>query len=201
MNKEVKTNKKIEQFKKENKKREIKNKKKANYHWIIKITIISFLLSFALSTLSETIIPSVNTLIGIILVIIFVGLGVLFDMIGIAVTTADVKVFHSMSSQKIKSARTAVKLQQNANKVSSFCNDVVGDICGIISGSAGVIIASDISRKLNSDLLITTLIITAIIASLTIGSKAIGKSIALNKSNTILYEFSKILSYFYNPKK
>ena len=43
--------------------------------------------------------------------------------------------------------------------------------------------------------------ITAIIAALTIGGKAMGKGLAVNKSNIILYNFSKVVSLFYNPKK
>ena len=49
------------------------------------------------------------------------------------------RVYHAMSSKKIKGAKKAVSFKKNADKVSSFCNDVIGDICGIISGSAGEI--------------------------------------------------------------
>lgn len=201
MKKELKDRKKIEEFKKSSKKKEQKNKRRTNYSWIIRITLLSLVISLTLGFVSETLIPNVNILIGILLVVIFIGIGVLFDMIGVAVTSSDVKPFHSMSSQKVRGAKVAVKLHKNADKVSSFCNDVVGDICGIVSGSAGVIIASTLSKMLNSDLLLTSLLTTSIIAALTIGSKALGKGIAINKSNIIMYEFAKTISYFYTPKK
>ena len=43
----------------------------------------------------------------------------------------------------------------------------------------------------------TGLLVTATISSLTIGGKAIGKSFAINKSDIILYEFSKFVNNFY----
>ena len=60
----------------------------------------------------------------------FIFLGILFDIIGVAVTSSDDKIFHSMSARKVRGAKVAVKFHKNAEKVSSFCCDVVGDICG-----------------------------------------------------------------------
>ena len=105
-----------------------------------------------------------------------------------------------MSSKKIKGAKTAVSFKKNADKVSSFCNDVIGDICGIISGSAGVTITSAISKTYNLDIFWVGLVITAIIASLTIGGKAIFKSIAMKNSNKIVYITAKIMSIFEKKK-
>ena len=172
-----------------------------NYNWIFKITLIAFIMSFLFSSLSEIVIPNVNIILGIIILIIFVFIGIIFDIIGVAVTAADIKPFNSMSSRKIKGADIAVVFKKNADKVSSFCNDVVGDICGIISGSAGSIIAIAISNKINFNNYYVMLFITALIASITIGGKALGKTYAINKSNRILYRFSLFVSYFYKIKK
>lgn len=168
--------------------------------WIIQITLLAFIISFFFSFISETLLPNVPLLLGILIVFIVIGLGILFDMIGVAVTTVDEKPFHSMSSKGIKEARIAVLLKKNADKVSSFCNDVIGDICGIISGSAGAIISNSISNALAIDSFITTLIVMAIIASLTIGGKALGKGTAIRKNEKIVHNFSKVLSYIYKPK-
>ena len=124
-------------------------------------------------------------------------LGILFDIIGVSVTTADEAVFHSMNSRKVYGADTAVMFKKNAEKVSSFCCDVIGDICGIVSGASGTTIALILITKCNFNPLLTSLTISAIIASLTIGGKAIGKSFAINKSSIILYEFAKFISPFY----
>ena len=85
-------------------------------------------------------------------------------------------------------------IKKNADKVSSFCNDVIGDICGIISGSVGVTISLALSQYMN--IFAASLLVTAIIAALTIGGKAIFKSIAINQSNEILYGFAKFVSIF-----
>lgn len=188
------------QFTKNIKKEEKKHKKKANTKWILKVTLMAFTISILFSFLSESIMPNVNIIIGILIMLLFILLGIFFDMIGVAVTAADETPFHSMSAKKIKGANVAVNFKKNANKVSSFCNDVIGDICGIISGSAGVYIASSLARILSVNSLLMALLITGIISALTIGGKAIGKGFAINNSTTILFEFSKTLANFYNPK-
>jgi len=134
--------------------------------------------------------------VGILLVVVFIIIGVIFDIIGIAVTAASEKPFHSMATKQVKGAKVAIKLIKNASKVSSFCNDVIGDICGIISGSAGVIISTILIANYNLNPVITTFTITALIAAMTIGGKALGKSFAVNKSNVIIYKFSIFLSLF-----
>lgn len=194
-------------MKKKDQNKSIKKELKRNkielidYGWIIKIIILAFSISFIFSFLSETIIPNVNIVLGITILIVFILIGILFDMIGVAVQAADEKPFHSMNSRKIKGADIAVRFKKNSDKVSSFCNDVVGDICGIISGTAGSIIAVSIASNLGVDRFIIVLIVTAFVSSMTIGGKAMGKSIAINKSNYILYEFSKFISNFYKVKK
>ncbi|MDD2435451.1 MAG: hypothetical protein PHO63_04270 [Bacilli bacterium] len=178
-----------------------KKKQRTNYPWIIKVTIMAFLISFSFSFISESVLTDASAVTGIILVLVFIFIGIIFDIIGVSVTSAEEKPFHSMSARKVQGADVAVSLVKNAEKVSSFCCDVVGDICGIISGSAGVVVAVSVSQKFGFDLFLTTLLVTAIIASLTIGGKAIGKGVAINKGNYILYEFAKVISYIYKGKK
>lgn len=177
-------------------KKNFTNKKKTDYKWIATITILAFFISIIFSLLSELVLPNTGIIIGIILVFLFIALGILFDIIGVAVATASESPFHSMASQKVKGAKTAVSLKRNASKVSSFCNDVIGDICGIISGSAGASIAVTIANKASISILPITLIITALIAAMTIGGKAMGKGFAMDKSNEILFMFAKSISFF-----
>ncbi len=191
----------IENLKVQIRRKEKKSKERPDFKWIFKIMALAFVISITFSFISETVLPNVNVIIGILLVIIFILLGVIFDMIGVSVTSADEKPFHSMNSRKVKGAGVAVKFKKSADKVSSFCNDVIGDICGIVSGSAGTIIAIALANSLHVDKFAITLIVTALIASLTIGGKALGKSYAINKSNLILYKFAKFISNFYKVKK
>ena len=168
-----------------------------NVSWIIKIVILSFIISVSFSFISEMTIPKLNIMLSIIICLVFILIGILFDMIGVSVTASDEAIFNSMASKKIRGAKLAVKFKKNADKVSSFCNDVVGDISGIISGAAGAVIAIRLSTILNMNPLLITLLITGLISSITIGGKAIVKGRAIKRSNIILHRFTKILSLFY----
>ena len=166
-------------------------------NWTLKIIIMAFIISLTFSLASEIIMPKVSTIISIIILILFIVLGIIFDMVGVAVTTCEISPFHSMNAKKINYAKTAINLINNNAKVSSFCNDVIGDICGIISGSAGVIISTNISKTLNTNLFLTTLLTTSLIASLTIGGKSLGKQTAIKNNTAIIKSFSRIIYIFY----
>ena len=196
----MKTKKYKEKYTKEPKKKDKKKNKKPNTKWLLTITTISFLISFCLSAISELIIPNTFIGISIFLVLIFILIGVIFDIIGLAVATADEKIFHSMATKKVKGAKKAINLINQKDKVSSFLNDVIGDICGVISGSCGLAISIKLAPIIGINKVLTTIIITSIISALTIGGKAFGKTIAINKCNEIVFEFSKLLSIFSKNK-
>lgn len=186
-----------EKYSKKAIKKPVKNKRLVDYKWILTVTLLAFFISLVFSFFSEMTIPNANSIVATIVILLFIGIGILFDMIGIAITVADLKTFNSMATKQVRGAKLAVRLIQNNEKASSFCNDVIGDICGIISGSAGVALSSILAKTFNLNLFIVSLLITAIIAALTIGGKAIGKATAINRSTPILFEFSKIISCFY----
>lgn len=173
---------------------------KADYKWIATITITAFIITFVMSIFSESALRDISLALSILIVLLFILLGIIFDMIGVAVTVADKKVFHSMAAKKVKGAKLALKLIENNSKVSSFCNDVIGDICGILSGTASSTIAILLATKLKLNIFTVTLVITSLIAALTIGGKALGKSIAINNSNNILYKFARVINIFINEK-
>ena len=175
-------------------------KKNVDYKWIFKIIIISFVISVFFSFVSEMTIPNFNVVFGIIICLLFIVIGIIFDMIGVSVTASDESVFNSMAAKKMRGAKLAVKFKKNADKVSSFCNDVVGDICGIISGSAGAVIALRLSQVFSINPLIITLLVAGLISAITIGGKALVKGMAIRKSNKILYRFALVLSIFYRSR-
>lgn len=193
----------IAALKQEDKKRalKLKEKQKKNRKWMIQIFFMAFLISVMFSFVSETMIPKLSTIFGVLLILVFILLGIIFDMIGVAITASDEAPFHSMSARKVKGANIAVLLKKNADKVGSFCNDVIGDICGVVSGSAGAIIASSFAQTLHVFPFLMSLLVTGLIAAFTIGGKAIGKSFAINQSDMILYKVAKFISYFYHVKK
>jgi CBS domain containing-hemolysin-like protein len=174
-----------------------KKKKNDNFKWIMTVMIVSFILSIIFSSLSETIIPNINIIFGIILIILFIFIGIIFDMIGVAITAAEEKPFHSMASKRVKGSKHSIKLLKNSDKLASICNDVIGDVCGVVSGGAGMLVASNIAKTFSLNSSLVVLIVTAFIASLTIGGKAIGKSTAIKNSEAITFRVGKILNFFH----
>ena len=128
------------------------------------------------------------------ILLLFIALGILFDIIGVAVTAANPKPFNSMAAHRVKGAKEALYLIRNAEKVASFCNDVVGDICGIVSGSTAAVIVAALQRDFSTTNVMISIGVTALISGLTIGGKAIGKKIAMKKSKDVIYLTAKVLS-------
>lgn len=166
-------------------------------HWIIKIFLITLLLSAGISLISEVFIADmpIGAAIGVLLVIILVG--IVFDVIGVAVSTCDEAPIIAMCAKKIKKARYALPLIKNADIVANFCNDVVGDICGIVSGSAGAAIAAKIllGAQDNYEMWVG-IMVSALIAALTVGGKAFGKKIAMKKNKEIVVALGSVLQFF-----
>ena len=130
----------------------------------------------------------------------FIGLGIIFDMIGVAVTAADPRPFHSMAAHKEKGGREAVKLLSKANEVSSFCNDVVGDICGIVSGSTAAVIVTQLQQNFNTTSVLVSIGVTALISGITIGGKALGKSFAIRSSTKVVHIVGRVIYIFHKAK-
>ena len=158
------------------------------------ITALSFFISVSMSYLSNEALAQVNNIIAFIILLMFIALGILFDIIGMAATSATEKEFHSMASRRVSGAREAVWLSRNAEKVSSICNDVVGDIAGIISGATGAVIVSNITKGLPPlGTLVVSMTVTGLIAALTIGGKAIGKGLGIRFSVRIVHTAGRVL--------
>lgn len=170
--------------------------KKSNYRWAVIVTLLAFAISLVMSFVSTVVLESVTLLVSILVTFLFILLGIIFDIIGVAVTSGDEVSFHSMAARKVKGGKVGVKLVKNASLVSSICCDVVGDICGIISGAAGVTIVALIISKTNMNELVVSLLVTALISAITIGGKALGKNYAIKKSTQVVGAVSKILAIF-----
>ena len=162
--------------------------KAVNTAWVGLITVISFALSVVMSYISNEALASAGTILSFAVLLLFIALGIVFDMIGVASTSATEKEFHSMAAHRVRGAREAVWMVRNAEKVSSICNDVVGDICGIISGATGALIVAHITSGVSAGL------ITGLVSALTIGGKAAGKGIAVMCSSKVLALCGRVLS-------
>ena len=109
-----------------------------DWGWILFIFVITMVISAAMSFISSRLLGNAGMAVSFLILICIVAIGIVFDIIGVAVTACPEAPFHAMASRKVAEAPDALKLLRNANRVSSFCNDVIGDICGVISGSAAV---------------------------------------------------------------
>lgn len=171
-------------------------KNKTDFKWVFIVTILAFVISIIMTLFSTVMLENVSLLVAILITFLFILLGIVFDIIGVAVTSGDAVAFHSMSSRKVKGGKIGVKLMKNTDKVSSLCCDVVGDVCGIVSGTSGVVIVSLIIKLTDINELLVSLLVTGLISALTIGGKALGKGFAVSKSKEIVTVVSKILSVF-----
>lgn len=169
--------------------------------WAVDVFCISVVLSAVLSFASDRALDGAGMVVAFIVLLAFILLGIFFDIIGVSVTAADEKPFHSMASRKTPGAKEALGLIRKADRVSSFCNDVVGDICGIIAGSTVAVIVVRMQADFGLPAVIMTLALTALTSGLTIGGKAFGKSFAIAKSTQVLQLVGRFLHLFSRKKK
>lgn len=170
---------------------------KRNNQWIIKIIGITFILAIFMSILADLTLRRASLGLALVVLIFIIFIGVFFDTIGISVAAARIEPFNSMAAQKKKAAKHAIYLIQNASMVANFCNDVIGDIAGIVSGAAGAIIITKIMQFDISflDKSAISIALTALIASLTVGGKALGKVIGIHHSQFVVDKTGKLIYY------
>lgn len=188
-----------EQEQKQKKKKE--KPKSGSKIWPLKAFFITIILSVLFNIISSAVMTGAGITIIIIVIIVLIVLGVMFDMIGMAVASCDEKPFYSMAARKVKGAKVSLKLIKNSDVVGSVCSDIIGDICNIISGAAGATLVLIIA--INSDNFMTNVIsvsVTAVLAAVTVGLKAVCKKIAVSKSIEIVCVVGKILSVFSRAK-
>ena len=165
--------------------------------WTLKVFFLTFILAVIFSLIANFL-GNFNNIILSVCIITIIFIGITFDIIGTAVLSCNTKVLHSKASQKLKGAKEAIKLAKSASSVSSFCNDVIGDICGIVSGSLVTVLV--VNMFVENDISMWNVLFSSILSSLTVGGKALGKNFAVKKSNDIVYLVGKVLSIF-NHKK
>ena len=162
--------------------------------WVVTIFLVTILISGTISLLSDILMENSSMAVAFLILLFIILVGIVFDIIGMAVATADEKPFHSMAARKVPGAQESIALLRNAERVSSICNDVVGDICGVVSGSASATIAAQILSNFEMTWpQIISLAMSALAAGQTVGGKAIGKSFAVNSCTTIVHTVGRIV--------
>ena len=162
--------------------------------WVVTIFLVTIVISGIISLVSDEIMSRSGIITAFLILMVIILIGIIFDIIGVAVTSADETPFHSMAARKVPGAQESIRLLRNASKVGSICNDVIGDVCGVVSGSASATIAALVISK--ADFAWPrgiTLVMSALVAGLTVGGKAIGKSFAMNSATKIVHGVGRII--------
>ena len=174
-----------------------KKERNKTIRWVITIFFVTIFVSGMISMISDEIMAHSSMAVAFLILLAIVLLGILFDIIGVAVTSADEKPFHSMAARKVPGAQESIALLRNAERVSSICNDVVGDICGVVSGSASATIAAQILKNFTfSWPQIVSLLMSALVAGLTVGGKAVGKTFAIGSCTKIVHMVGRVVYRF-----
>ncbi len=166
-------------------------------YWLVKIFFITLLLSAGISVVSQVFISNLSLVAAVFILAALIVIGILFDIIGVAVATCDETPFIAMSSRKIRQATYALPLLKNKEAVSNFCNDVVGDICGIVSGSAGAAIGIKIvimSQSVSET--VVGIALSALISAFTVLGKAWGKKVAMQNNKKIVIYLGSVIHFF-----
>lgn len=178
---------------------------KKSIKFSLTIAVITFVLAAIFSVISSFVLNDVAWFVGLMIVLLIVVIGIIFDMLGIASTAADEAPFHAMAAEKVKGAKEAVIIIRNADKFASFCNDVIGDISGIVSGAASMVVVLQIAALLNGDhstvQAILNVLLTSLVAALTVGGKAVGKAVAIHASTRIIFVSGKVIAFLQNTLK
>ncbi len=161
--------------------------------WFIEVFLLTFLLSMLFSYISTNGVSNLSLIPAILILILVIGIGIIFDIIGVAVTVANEQEFHAKASKKVEGSKDSLKLIKNAPRVANICADVIGDIAGVLSGAISALIALKIYEQLGISI---QFILSAAVAALTVGGKAIGKNIANENSTKIVHSVGIFLNKF-----
>ena len=176
-----------------------KKEKQKTTKWVITIFLVTILISGTISLASDAVMQRSGMVVAFIILLTIILVGIIFDIVGMAVASADEKPFHAMAARKVKGAKECIMLLRNAERVSSICNDVVGDICGVVSGSASATIAVQILNNFQfgwPD--VVSLVMSSLVAALTVGGKAIGKGFAVSSCTDIVYHVGQVIYFVRN---
>ena len=193
-----------EQKKSRQKEEHLKNKKRPPQWltWGLGVLFLSFGLTVIFSFLTELVIDENSpAILCVVVLLVLLILNISCDVLANAIISCKPEAFHAMASNKIKGARRAVSFCRNASKLGSIFADVIGDICGIVSGAAGAVLSIIIAVSGDSIVkFISSILVSAVIGSLTVGGKAIFKHFAIKYNKKIVFAFAKFTTLFKKEK-
>ncbi len=171
-------------------------RKQRTVRWILQASIWTFFLASGFALITRLLVQGINsTVVSFVILFLIIFIGILFDTIGTAVAAADETPFHSKASKKIYGAKKGIYLVKNAEKVANFCNDVIGDISGVISGTIGAFIIINLALlRPGVNELYLNIFLAGMIAAITVGGKAVGKYLAINHSTEVVFLAARFMT-------
>ena len=95
--------------------------KKPSYsrvRWLISIFLMALTISAAFSFLSQGLLNAASLFGAFVVLLAIIAIGIFFDLLGVAVTAAEEKPFHSMASRKVPGAVIAVEAAASMQSLS-----------------------------------------------------------------------------------
>ncbi|MFC4769162.1 hypothetical protein [Effusibacillus consociatus] len=165
--------------------------------WATFIFGVTFFLSGFFNT-STVVLDQVDWWVGVLIVFGIILVGIVFDIMGLAAAAARETPYHAMASERVRGATQAIQIVRNAEKFSNFCNDVVGDIAGVLSGAATAVVVERIIHAADMtgfQKAVAAITATALVAALTVSGKALGKAYAIRNANYIILRVGQFFSW------
>lgn len=166
------------------------------HRWTVTVLVLSFVLSVIFGIVTSVMMEKLELVWAFLILFIIVAVNILFDLIGTAVMNAEESPFHSLSSRRVSGASESIGIIRRAPQITSLCCDIIGDIAGIISGSATAVIAAELVVTFHWNGILPSLMLTGVVSSMTIGGKAFFKGIAMKNANSIVFSIGKFLNIF-----
>jgi len=138
----------------------------------------------------------VHAVIAFLIVFLLIAINIVFDILGTSVTAAEMPPFNAMAAKKVPGAKQALWLVRNADAVANFCNDVVGDVAGAVTGAAGATVAFKLTMAMEGNAWteeLLGLLIIGLISGLTVGGKAAGKTFAISRATTVVMAGGRVI--------
>ncbi len=168
--------------------------KGGQYAFALRMFLWTFVFSLSFSAISEFLVTNTGMLVSFAMLAVLIVVNIIFDAVASAVCACPPEAF----ARGLKPRdRAAFAILENAEKVANVCADVIGDMCGIVSGALGASLALQlIDYGLTADSALAGIVMSAFIASLTVGGKALGKKYAIENNRRIVSRMGALLSKF-----
>lgn len=122
-----------------------------------------------------------------------IAVGLIFDMVGVAVAAAPAHPFHARAARDHAGAVQSLRLLRHADRVANFCLDFVGDVAGTLTGALATAAVYRVAG--GSDVVLWGALAVGAVAGATVGLKAVAKAVALADSVAVVRLAGEVLSW------